>query len=75
MSNGVHKVGQGTKAAWNKTVDVLTPGEPAKPSPERVAHRDPEPSLWSRMLPGSQPKQPEGPRTVSEWMGQERLKP
>lgn len=75
MSSGAHKVSEGTKAAWHKTVDVLTPGEDPKKPPARVAKRDTEPSLWGRMMPGAEAKQPEGPRTVTEWMGQERLKP
>jgi hypothetical protein len=78
VKDGAHRVGEGTRAAWHKTVDVLTPGG-AKPaqrqSSSRVARRDTEPSFWSRFVPGQQQKAPEGPRTVTEWMGQERLKP
>ena len=75
VSNGAHRVGASTKAAWNKTVDVLTPGDDPKKPPARVAKRDSEPSFWSRMIPGQESKQPEGPKTVPEWMAQERLKP
>jgi hypothetical protein len=74
VTNGAHRVGASTKAAWQKTVDVLTPGDETKKPPTRVAKRGTEPSFWSRMT-GQESKQPEGPRTVTEWMGQERLKP
>jgi hypothetical protein len=74
VTSGAHRVRDSTKAAWRKTVDVLTPGEPPT-TPPRLAERNHEPSFWSRMFPGETQKAPEGPRTVNEWMGQERLKP
>jgi hypothetical protein len=74
VTNGASRVRESTKTAWRKTVDVLTPGEPSA-TPPRVAERSPEPSFWNRMFPGDTPQAPEGPRTVNEWMGQERLKP
>jgi hypothetical protein len=72
VTSGANRVSQSTKAAWQKTVDVLTPGEPAS-QPPRVAQRATEPSLWRRMFPGNDPR-PAGPGTVNEWMGQERIK-
>ncbi|MEX2317356.1 MAG: hypothetical protein WD669_09410 [Pirellulales bacterium] len=75
VTNGANRVGQSTRNAWRKTVDVLTPDGDSKKPPTRVAKRDTEPSLWSRMIPGKDAKPPDGPRTVTEWMRQERLKP
>lgn len=72
VTNGASRVSQSTKSAWRKTVDVLTPGEPAA-APPRVAQQNAEPSLWRRMFPRDDPP-PAGPGTVNEWMGQERIK-
>jgi hypothetical protein len=73
VTQGANRVGQSTKAAWRKTVDVLTPGEPTTAPPPRVAERNAQPSFWRRMFPGGDQQPTEGPRTVNEWMGQERL--
>jgi hypothetical protein len=75
VTDGASRVGESTKSAWRKTVDIVTPGSPAEPAERtRVAQRDTEPSLWSRVFsPGAEKK--EGPQTVTEWMGQERIKP
>jgi len=70
VTNGVRQVGESTRSAWRKTVDVFTPNGDAKPP--RVAGRETQPPFWSRMF---SPEQPKGPETVPEWMAQERLKP
>jgi hypothetical protein len=72
MKGGAHRVGQGTRAAWSKTVDVLTPW--SNRESRHVAHRQPKPPLWKRAL-GIAEEEPQGPRTVTEWMAQERLNP
>lgn len=71
FSGGIERVGQGTKSAWSKTVDAVTPGDQSTP---RVARHDTGGSWWSRMW-GDDPQPAEGPRTVTEWMAQERLNP
>jgi hypothetical protein len=73
MAQGAaHKVGQRTRSAWHKTVDVFTPGDAES---ARMARREPpKPPLWKRML-GVEEEKPQGPLTVTEWMAQERLDP
>jgi hypothetical protein len=61
----------GTRKAWHKTVDYVTPGESATEAP--VVSTDPGPSWWARMW-GAGDK-PQGPQTVTEWMAQDRLDP
>lgn len=70
ISSGAQRVSDGTRAAWHKTVDVLTPGDHTSPNP-RVAQGPSQPPLWKRMFGLSQ-SQPQGPQTVTEWMAQER---
>jgi hypothetical protein len=73
VTSGATRVKESTANAWRKSVDILTPGSGPEPRQQtRVAQR--EPSLWSRML-GSSPAESEGPKTVTEWMAQERIKP
>lgn len=75
VTTGASRVGQSTKGAWRKTVDVLTPGSSSTPPEQpRVAQRDSQPSLWNRMFSPGPPKK-EGPQTVTEWMGQDRIRP
>jgi hypothetical protein len=75
VADGARRVGDSTRAAWHKTVDSLTPGEPARTVDNpQLASRDSQPPLWKRMFGINQPE-PEGPRTVTEWMAQERLDP
>jgi hypothetical protein len=75
-ADGARKVRQSTRNAWRKTIDVMTPWDSSEPPEKaRVARRDDQPSFWSQVMPGKAEKEPEGPRTVTEWMGQERLKP
>ncbi len=73
VKQGAQRVGSGTRAAWHKTVDVMTPGDSNAPTPQ-VATGPAKPSMWQRMF--GQDKPPEqGPRTVTEWMAQDRLDP
>jgi hypothetical protein len=67
------RLGESTRHAWDKTVNVLTPEylkSNDRPS-ERVAQRPP---VWKRAL-GLEEEKPQGPQTVTEWMAQERLNP
>jgi hypothetical protein len=64
------KVSESTRNAWHKTVDFVTPGEPADTS---VANNQPRDSWWHRMW--SSNEEAEGPQTVTEWMAQDRLDP
>lgn len=77
ITAGAHKVAQGTKKAWHKTIDVLTPGEPEPPAgrgvSSRIAQRDAEPSFWQKMFGGKEEVQQ--PETVPQWMAQKRLEP
>jgi hypothetical protein len=59
----------GTKSAWHKTVDMVTPGDGANPP---VVQSDPRVSWWDRMWGAEEEKNPE---TVTEWMAQDRLDP
>jgi hypothetical protein len=74
MTDGVRRVGDSTRAAWDKTVDALTPGDNARRTSSRVARRDMERPWWKRMFAVEDP-QPQGPQTVTEWMAQERVDP
>lgn len=72
VTDGAHRLGESTRTAWHKTVDVLVPsGDPADAA---ATQREPRVSWWRRMWGAEEPK-PEGPRTVTEWMAQERLDP
>ena len=75
ITDGAQQVGKSTKAAWQKTVDALTPGEstPAQPSSARIAKREVKPPFWKRMI-GAEPE-PTGSQTVPEFMAQQRLDP
>jgi hypothetical protein len=73
MTDGAQRVSTSTKAAWRKTVDIFTPGDNSAPAPSRRLARREEPSIWGRIFAGE--PEPEGPQTVTEWMGQERIKP
>jgi hypothetical protein len=72
--DGVRRVGESSRMAWRKTIDALTPGDAAAQQSSRIARRDPPPPFWKRMFAAKDP-QPEGPRTVTEWMAQDRLDP
>ena len=75
ITDGAHKVSMSTKAAWHKTVDALTPGDPTtapRGSSARIAKRDAaKPSLWSRMF-GPEPE-PQGSQTMPGFIAQQRV--
>jgi len=73
MTESARRVGESTRNAWDKTVDFVTPGE-APTTPPPIAAQTQRPSWWSR-LRGGDAAEPQGPRTVTEWMAQERLDP
>ncbi|MEX2092121.1 MAG: hypothetical protein WD971_05560, partial [Pirellulales bacterium] len=66
-----HSVSEGTRTAWHKTVDFVTPGDG---SDTPVVRSEPQESWWQRMW-GSEEEKNEGPQTVTEWMAQDRLDP
>jgi hypothetical protein len=76
ITDGAHKFSANTKSAWHKTVDALTPGEP-EPKPKanspRIAKREVQPPFWKRMFGAT--SEPQQPKTVPEWMAQQRLDP
>lgn len=72
MTESARRVGESTRNAWHKTVDLVTPGDESDEAPViRQAARD---SWWDRLRGNSSP-QTQGPQTVTEWMAQERLDP
>ena len=71
LAESARRLGQSTRSAWQKTVDALVPGEPPDAA---VTPRVPRVSWWSRMWGAEEPR-PAGPRTVTEWMAQDRLDP
>lgn len=74
IRTGAKKVASGTKSAWNKTVDALTPGDPApqpRPNSSRIARSDTEPTFWNRMF--GKKEEVRQPQTVPEWMAQDRV--
>lgn len=73
LSNSAHRMGERTKAAWRKTVDAVTPGDPAPTTPPRVAAAE-KPSLWNRMFGPKEPE-PQGSQTIQGFIAQERLDP
>jgi hypothetical protein len=72
VQRGAQRVGQGTRMAWRKTVDALTPGDAAAAADPRVAARDQKPPFWKRLSGAEQPEKP-GSQTVSEMLSQERI--
>jgi hypothetical protein len=73
VKSGAQRVRSGTRAAWHKTVDLVTPGD-SSATPPQVATGAAKPSLLKRMFGQEEPPQ-QGPRTVAEWMAQDRLDP
>ena len=73
VKQSAQRVRESTRSAWHKTVDVLTPGESPRSDSSRIARRETQPPFWKRMFTVEEPEQ--GPRTVTEWMAQDRLDP
>jgi hypothetical protein len=72
MQQGAQRLGQGTRTAWRKTVDMLTPGESPGANDPRVAARDRKPPFW-QSLNGTEQQQKPGSQTVTEMLSQERI--
>lgn len=73
---GAKKVSDGANKAWEGTKEIFTFG-PAK-TDASASPKTPEaksPSLWQKMFGGAKQEEPEGPRTVAEFMAQPRLDP
>ena len=72
LTAGAHKISDGSRKAWAGAKEMFSFGrghsDPQAPTP--AAKKGP--SLWARMFT---PKEPEGPKTVAEWMAQPRLDP
>lgn len=75
ITDGASKVARGTKNAWRKTVDAVTPGEPTPPprnsSSSRVARDDAKPSFWQRMF--GPDEEPQGSQTMPGFIAQQRV--
>ena len=63
-------VTEGTRTAWRKTVDFVTPDESSEAP---VVADDQQPSWWQRMWDPEEKN--EGSQTVTEFMAQDRLDP
>lgn len=74
VANGAHRVAEGTRSAWRKTVDLVTPGEPTPTTPPRFAEQEPRRPLWDRMFGPKEPE-PQGAQTIPQWMAQDRVDP
>ncbi len=79
VKTSAKKVSEGASKAWEGTKEIFTFG-PAKSNATTPAapkaDQSKSPSLWQKMFGGGEKKQePEGPRTVAEWMAQPRLDP
>ena len=74
LVTGGRKISDGTKKAWAGAKEMLSfTGANKTAQTPRVATRK-QPSIWKRMFTPS-PPEPDGPRTVAEWMKQPRLDP
>ena len=73
IKTSARKVSDGTKKAWEGTKEIFRGG--SKDAEPRVATQGEAPSMWQRMFGPKEEPQPEGPKTVAEWMAQPRLDP
>lgn len=75
VTDRTRRLGAETRQAWGTASSLLTPPWSANTaaSPSRDAPRQATPSLWQRMLGAAEPNP--GPRTVGDWLKQERLDP
>lgn len=71
IKTSAKKVSDGGKKAWEGTKEIFRGGKSDEPA-ARVASAK-EPSLWDRLTGKEEPKVPEGPATVTEWMKQPRV--
>jgi hypothetical protein len=77
VKTSAKKVSDGTKKAWEGTKEIFTFGgsKPTEDAGATTPTPDDKPSIWKRMFGGEEKKEPEGPRTVAEFMAQKRLDP
>jgi hypothetical protein len=75
VKTSARKVSDGAKKAWEGTKEIFTLGGGKVEQPTaRVASAGESPSMWQRMFGGAKkPPQPQGPRTVADWMAQPRV--
>jgi hypothetical protein len=70
----MRRFSQSTRAAWNKTVDAVTPGDQSSGPSSRLARRD-DRSVWKRMFGSAAPQKKEGSQTIGEFIAQDRIDP
>ena len=71
IKSSAKKVSDGGKKAWEGTKEIFRGGKSEQPA-ARVASAN-QPSFWDRITGKEEPKAPEGPATVTEWMKQPRV--
>jgi hypothetical protein len=74
VTDGARRVRQSTRAAWDKTVNVFMQTDNSDSNSSRVARRNARPPIWKRMF-SSNETQPEGSKTLPQWMAQDRVDP
>ncbi|MEO2049576.1 MAG: hypothetical protein ABGX16_23710 [Pirellulales bacterium] len=67
ITSGAKKISDGSKKAWEGAKDMFDFGR-GESNQKAVSKKGP--SFWDRLFVD---KEPEGPRTVAEWMAQPRL--
>jgi len=78
LTTGAQKISAGSKKAWDGAKEMFSfgRGQSGSQTPStasrKVENAKKGPSLWDRMFTL---KEPEGPKTVAEWMAQPRLDP
>jgi hypothetical protein len=72
VKTSARKVSDGAKKAWEGTKEIFTFGNSKEQPAARTASAKEAPSMWQRMF-GGKKEEPEGPRTVAEWMAQKRV--
>jgi hypothetical protein len=72
VKTSARKVSEGTKKAWEGTKEIFTFGGSKEQPAARTASAKEAPSIWQRMF-GAKKEEPEGPKTVAEWMAQKRV--
>jgi hypothetical protein len=72
VKSSARKVSEGTKRAWEGTKEIFSFGGSKEQPAARTAAATEAPSMWQRMF-GGKKEEPEGPKTVAEWMAQKRV--
>ena len=72
--SGFKKVSEGTRKAWEGTIELFSVGSGKGTSNSAARNASPsQPSLWQRLV--SPAPEHDGPQTVGEFMSQKRLDP